>query len=107
MVDEREEERDSTAAIVILYVDYFTAVYFTIEYAVRIGTTPRKFHFFVQPMNLVDLFAILPYFINMILDHLSEFHIIGKAGKVIETFFVVVLAWPTKSVLWCTTFSSR
>lgn len=35
-------------------------------------------------MNLVDLFAILPYFINFIVDHLSEFHIIGKAGKVVR-----------------------
>ena len=35
-------------------------------------------------MNLVDLFAILPYFVNFIVDHLSEFHIIGKAGKVVR-----------------------
>ena len=33
-------------------------------------------------MNLVDLFAILPYFLSMVLEHLSEFHIIGKTGKV-------------------------
>ena len=38
----------------------------------------------IPQMNLVDLFAILPYFVNFIVDHLSEFHIIGKAGKVVR-----------------------
>ncbi len=78
-------EKRETFAKIILYVDYFTAVYFTIEYVVRFVCTPARHRFFVQPMNLIDLFAILPYFINIILDQLiSEFHIIGKAGKVIR-----------------------
>ena len=85
ITSKEEIEKRETAAKIILYVDYFTAVYFTIEYVVRFATTPAKPRFFVQPMNLIDLFAILPYFINIILDQLiSEFHIIGKAGKVIR-----------------------
>eukprot|EP00094_Tigriopus_californicus_P010656 TCALIF_10280-PA protein Name:"Similar to Kcnb1 Potassium voltage-gated channel subfamily B member 1 (Rattus norvegicus)" AED:0.14 eAED:0.14 QI:442/0.5/0.6/0.8/0.25/0.4/5/0/478 len=81
---ESEEHQRNTVATVILWVDAFTAVYFTIEYFVRLACTPKKLQFFIQPMNLVDLFAILPYFINFIVDHLSEFHIIGKAGKVVR-----------------------
>jgi hypothetical protein len=82
--EEGKAKSRSTAANVIFWVDAFTAVYFTIEYVVRLATTPRKFNFFIQPQNLIDLFAILPYFVNMIVDHLSEFHIIGKAGKVVR-----------------------
>lgn len=68
----------------IVWIDAFTAVYFTIEYVIRFGCAPRKLNFFIQPLNLVDLFAILPYIFSFVLDHLSEFHIIGKAGKVVR-----------------------
>lgn len=66
----------------IVWIDAFTAVYFTIEYVIRFSCAPRKLVFFIQPLNVVDLLAILPYLFSFVLDHLSEFHIIGKAGKV-------------------------
>jgi hypothetical protein len=68
----------------IVWIDAFTAVYFTIEYVIRFACAPRKLHFFIQALNLVDLLAILPYLLGLLLDHLSEFHIIGKAGKVVR-----------------------
>jgi len=68
----------------IVWIDAFTAVYFTIEYVIRFVCAPEKIKFFIQPLNLVDLFAILPYIFSFVLDHLSEFHIIGKAGKVVR-----------------------
>ena len=68
----------------IVWIDAFTAVYFTVEYVVRFTCAPRKLYFFVQPLNIVDLLAILPYLFSFVLDHLSEFHIIGKAGKVVR-----------------------
>ena len=39
-------------------------------------------------MNLVDLFAILPYFVNFIVDHLSGRHHVFKLNKVIEHFWI-------------------
>lgn len=77
---------DGSAQVIaaIVWVDAFTAIYFTIEYVVRFACSPKKLKFFIDPMNLVDLFAILPYFLSMVLEHLSEFHIIGKTGKVLR-----------------------
>lgn len=81
---EREKTGSEQVIAAIVWVDAFTAVYFTIEYVVRLACSPRKIKFFIDPMNLVDLFAILPYFLSMVLEHLSEFHIIGKTGKVLR-----------------------
>jgi len=78
------QNQNKTVSTIIMFVDYFTAVFFTIEYFTRLATCPKKMRFLVAPMNMVDLFAILPYFVNFIVDHLSEFHIIGKAGKVVR-----------------------
>jgi hypothetical protein len=68
----------------IVWIDAFTAVYFTLEYVIRIVCAPEKLKFVISPLNVVDLFAILPYIFSFVLDHLSEFHIIGKAGKVVR-----------------------
>lgn len=78
------ESTQTAGELAIVWIDAFTAVYFTIEYVVRFGCAPRKLYFFVQPLNLVDLFAILPYLFSFLLTHLEEFHVIGKAGKVMR-----------------------
>ncbi len=35
-------------------------------------------------MNLVDLFAIIPFYLTIFLNQLEDVQIIGKAGKVIR-----------------------
>ena len=68
---------------VIEVLDLITFVIFTIEYFTRLICSPGKWKFFIKPMNLVDFIAILPFFISMILEELSDYQIIGKAGKII------------------------
>ncbi len=35
-------------------------------------------------MNLVDLFAIVPFFLTIFLNQLEDVQIIGKAGKIVR-----------------------
>jgi len=44
----------------------FAVSIFTIEYAVRLMACPRKYSFVLQPLNVVDLIAIVPYYIALI-----------------------------------------
>ena len=42
-------------------------MWFTVEYILRLAGAPRKGEFLKNGMNIIDLLAILPYFISMII----------------------------------------
>ena len=65
-------------------IDNVSVYFFTAEYVIRFACAPVKWRFFKHPMNMVDLAAVVPYYITIILDHLEDIKIIGKAGKLIR-----------------------
>ena len=70
--------------LTIQILDSVTAAYFTFEFFVRFLCSPQKIIFLKDPMNIVDLLAIIPYFISFILTNLEDYRIIAKAGKIIR-----------------------
>ncbi|XP_071750253.1 potassium voltage-gated channel subfamily B member 2-like [Lepeophtheirus salmonis] len=64
--------------------DTLCVAFFTIEYSIRFICCPVKLRFVLEPMNLVDLFAILPFYLSLFLRSLEDIKIIGKAGKIIR-----------------------
>ena len=77
----------------ILYVmdllDEFVVIFFTIEYVTRLIICPRKVKFLKQPMNIIDILAIIPFYISILLEGLEDFEIIGKTGKIIRLIRVM------------------
>ena len=69
---------------VLKILDGVTIIYFTVEYLLRIICSPQKWKFFKQPMNIVDLLAILPFYLTLVLDQLEDLKIIAKAGKTVR-----------------------
>ena len=80
-------------------IDQIAISFFTIEYLARLFLCPNKRKFFFDKMNLVDFFAIIPFYIALLLEGkltnqkqsktndywgLEDLEIIGKAGKIVR-----------------------
>lgn len=87
--DEEEIDPNSLFNRTLEYIDTVVIVFFTVEYLIRIICSPRKWKFFKTPMNMVDLLAIIPFYLALCLQHLEDIQIIGKAGKIVRLIRVM------------------
>lgn len=53
------------------------AVWFTLEYLVRLACAPNRLRFLGAFMNLIDVAAILPYYLNLCVDALQPITGVG------------------------------
>ena len=75
---------NSNVKDIIEAIDNVAVLFFTIEYGLRLLVCPLKCKFVMNKMNLVDLLAIAPFFLSLVLLGLEDMQIIGKAGKIIR-----------------------
>jgi len=88
-VDGIAVDRWHMGILIIKVIDQLTMWFFTLEYAIRIICSPNKWEFFKAPLNLVDLMAILPYFISFAMEEMKDTLAIGRAGKVLRLIRVM------------------
>ena len=70
--------------VVIDMIDNFVVFFFFIEFVIRFIICPKKMKFLKDPMNIIDILAIIPFFLSLLLEGLEDFEIIGKTGKIIR-----------------------
>ena len=58
----------SVAQDVFMYIESICVAWFTIEYLLRLWSCPRKLRFLYQPLNVVDLAAIVPFYVIIALE---------------------------------------
>lgn len=73
------------------YVETLCITFFTLEYLLRLVSTPDIKCFLRSVLNTVDLVAILPYYLQMILEcfedkdmhvHSGDIETVARVGKV-------------------------
>ena len=69
---------------IIEMTDNFVIVFFSLEFVVRLIICPNKIKFMRDPMNIIDICAIVPFYLSLLLEGLEDFEIIGKTGKMIR-----------------------
>jgi len=77
-------ERWEEGILALRIIDELTMWFFTLEYLMRFLCAPQKWIFFKAPLNLVDLLAILPYFVSFVMEEMKDTLVIGRAGKVLR-----------------------
>ena len=75
---------DSGMHLTLQIIEYICVTFFTVEYSLRFLCSPKKIRFLKNPVNLVDLLAIIPCYFDLILDQMNDVAILGKAGKAIR-----------------------
>ena len=70
-------------------IDWVCTAFFTIEIVVRLTFAPNKARFFVSPLNIIDILALLPLYLQIILKLADPNNCIRSHHYIIEVVFIL------------------
>ena len=63
-----DEMGNPTDNIVLVTLEAFASVWFTLEYFLRLAGSPAKFSFLKNTANLLDVLAVMPFYVPLLFD---------------------------------------
>ena len=75
--------------LVLNVIELVCVAFFTLEFLLRFLNAPNKARFFRNAMNWIDLFSIIPFYVNWFLQQVDDMVILGKAGKTLRLLRVL------------------
>ncbi|EUB58327.1 Potassium voltage-gated channel protein Shab [Echinococcus granulosus] len=73
-------------------VEFVCIAWFTLEYLIRLWACPNRCHFFKDSLNTIDLIAIIPFYVHLIIVEVAsrnKFKPLGSVRKVVQMFRIL------------------
>ncbi|UJR35917.1 hypothetical protein I4U23_028659 [Adineta vaga] len=89
--EHHETESDCREPLPLFIIEALCISWFTIEYLIRVYATPNKCKFFKGVLNTIDLIAIVPFYVSIILETLDTGHLknLKSVRKAVQVFRVL------------------
>lgn len=71
------------------YIEIGCIIWFTAEWSLRLIASPKKIEFFVNFLNITDLFSIVPFYIYFALNESELMEVIKNVARLFRTFSII------------------
>lgn len=88
--EEFDEDNNQTDNDELALVETICIAWFTAEYVLRFVASPKKWHFFKGALNIIDIIAIMPFYISIVLTELNKSSdTFSEAKRIVQIFRVM------------------
>ncbi len=88
--EEFDEDNNQTDNDELALVETICIAWFTAEYVLRFIASPKKWHFFKGALNIIDIIAIMPFYISIVLTELNKSSdTFSEAKRIVQIFRVM------------------